>query len=75
MAKHKHYHLTARQDFGRYKKGDHIEDEIEVEAILNGEQRVHVIQVHADPEAAEEATPKSPPALPKPDAKDAAEAR
>ena len=48
MAKHPVHHLTARQDFGPYKKGQHIDDKEEVERILNSEHRSHVIRVAAD---------------------------
>lgn len=69
MGKHKVFHLTARQDFGPYKKGDHIEDHAEVERITNGEHRVHVIRVAADAEPEEKvfAGEKLPPPLPEPE--------
>lgn len=68
MAKHKVTHLTARQDFGPYKKGDHIEDHAEVERILSGEHRVHVIRVAADAEILEDEPSAQPAAPPKVDA-------
>lgn len=58
-----HYHLTATQDFGSYKRGAHIEDAAEVERILASEHRMHVVKVAADrkpapaPVAAAEAKP------------------
>lgn len=50
MAKHRGFHLTAHQDFGTYRRGDHIEDEAEVNRILGGEHAVHVNKVAADVE-------------------------
>jgi hypothetical protein len=48
MPQHKDYHLTVRNDFGPYRKGDHIEDEAEVNRILGDEAQHHVIRVAAD---------------------------
>lgn len=53
MAKHPHYHLTARNDIGPHRKGDHIEDEAAVNAILAGEHRHHFTRVAADNEPGE----------------------
>jgi hypothetical protein len=49
MPKHPSIHLTARTDgIGGHRKGDHIEDEAEVNALLKGEHRHHFIRVAAD---------------------------
>jgi hypothetical protein len=48
MPAHKGFHLTARRDFGAYRRGDHIEDEAEVNRILKSELRHHVVKVPAD---------------------------
>jgi hypothetical protein len=64
MAKHKSVHLTARTDIGPYRRGDHIEEEGDVEASLKGEHRHHFIRVAADKEP--EPAPK--PAEVKPEA-------
>ena len=50
MANHPNFHLTARTDIGPYRKGDHVEDEAEVNAILAGEHRHHFTRVAADNE-------------------------
>lgn len=69
MAKHTSVHLTARSDIGSYRKGDHVEDEAEVNAILASEHRHHFVRVAADvePEAAvlgvSDAAGPVPPAL------------
>ena len=42
------FHITAIQDFGNYKRGDHIKDEAEVARILDGEHHQHVVKVAAD---------------------------
>lgn len=74
MAKHKLYHLTARQDFGAYRKGEHIEDHAEVERILGGEHAVHVVRVAADKEPEDQGEAK-PPALPQSAKADVADAK
>jgi hypothetical protein len=62
MAKHRDYHLTARQDFGAYKRGDHIEEADEVERILGSEHAAHVVRVPADSEpAAQDPAPGAAP--------------
>jgi hypothetical protein len=48
MPKHPDVHLTARTDIGPYRRGDHIEDHAEVDAILKGEHRAHFVRVTAD---------------------------
>lgn len=48
------FHLTAIQDFGNYKRGDHIEDAAEVERILAGEHAVLVVKMAADSKPVEE---------------------
>lgn len=62
MAKHSSFHLTARSDIGPYRKGDHIEDEAEVTAILAGEHRHHFTRVAADnaPDEPTDAAPSAP---------------
>jgi hypothetical protein len=59
MPKHPDVHLTARTDIGAYRRGDHVEDHAEVDAILKGEHRAHFVRVAAD----NEAEPVSRPAL------------
>lgn len=51
MPKHRVFHLTARNDIGVYRKGDHIEDEGEVEKILAGHHVAHFVRVAADVES------------------------
>lgn len=72
MAKHPHIHLTARADTGAHRKGEHVEDEAEVNRILSGEHRHHYVRVTADNGAApEEIEDKvAPPALPAPSTHD-----
>jgi len=48
MPKHPDVHLTARTDIGPYRRGDHIEDHAEVDAILKGEHAAHFVRVTAD---------------------------
>jgi hypothetical protein len=48
MPKHPDVHLTARTDIGAYRRGHHIEDQAEVDAILKGEHRAHFVRVAAD---------------------------
>lgn len=48
MPKHPDIHLTARTDIGPYRRGDHVEDHAEVEAILKSEHRAHFARVTAD---------------------------
>ena len=48
MPKHPDFHLTARTDIGKYRRGDHIEDQAAVDAILKGEHRAHFVRVAAD---------------------------
>ena len=64
------YHLTAIQDFGVYKRGDHIEDAAEVARILEGEHAVHVVKLVADDKPVE---PRPAPAFVSQYAKDAAQ--
>jgi hypothetical protein len=45
MPKHPDVHLTARTDIGAYRRGDHVEDHAEVEAILKSEHRAHFVRV------------------------------
>lgn len=61
MAKHKDFHLTARIDIGSYRKGDHIEDEAQVTALMKSEHRHHFIRVAADPLPASRFFPASRP--------------
>jgi hypothetical protein len=68
MAKHQVFHLTAKQDFAGYRRGDHIEDEAEVNRILGGEHRPHVVKVAADIEPAPAPQP-APVAIAEPKAK------
>lgn len=49
MPKHRVYHLTVKADFGAYRRGDHIEDQAEVDRILGGEHVHYVTKVAADP--------------------------
>jgi hypothetical protein len=59
------YHLTALRDFGNYRCGDHIEDDVEIARILGGEHCHHVVKVAADvkpdPEPAPPPLPKTKP--------------
>lgn len=48
MPKHPTMHLTARNDIGPYRKGAHVEDEAEVNALIASEHRHHFIRVAAD---------------------------
>lgn len=48
------HHLTVVRDFGDYVRGNHIEDDAEIERILGGELRHHVVKVAADVKPAEE---------------------
>lgn len=48
MPKHPDFHLTARTDIGAYRRGDHVEDHAEVEAILKSEHRAHFARVTSD---------------------------
>jgi len=50
MPKHPDFHLTARTDVGPHRRGDHIEEKADVEAILNGEHVAHFVRVAADNE-------------------------
>lgn len=47
------HHLTVVRDFGNYRRGDHIEDDVEILRILDGEHRNHVVKVPADPKPAQ----------------------
>jgi hypothetical protein len=58
------HHLIATQDFGRFRKGQHITDDAEIEAILSSEHAVHVVRIHKAFGGSEPARP-TPPALPK----------
>lgn len=62
MPKHKEIHLTCRRDFGRYRRGDHIDDDAEVNRILKGELRHHVVKVRAEltPEPVSLVTKRAP---------------
>lgn len=39
------FHLTVTQDFGPYKRGDHIDDPAKVAEIQNSENHVRTVQV------------------------------
>jgi hypothetical protein len=56
MPKHTGLHLTARNDIGPYRKGDHIEEAADVDRLLAGEHRHHFVRVVPEPPLAE---PKS----------------
>jgi hypothetical protein len=58
--KHPDFHLTARTDIGPHRRGDHIEDKVEVEAILKGEHAAHFVRVAADNEAEKPADADAP---------------
>lgn len=47
------HHVTVVRDFGSYTRGQHIEDDAEIERILAGEMRNHVVKVLADAKPAE----------------------
>lgn len=53
------HHLTVTRPFGKFNRGDHVEDEAEIAAILAGEHRHAVVKVAADakPEPAKAAEP------------------
>ena len=62
MPKHPDFHLTARTDIGPYRRGAHIEEKADVEAILKGEHAAHFVRVAADnkPETKPVVGPKAP---------------
>ncbi len=43
------HHLTVVRDFGAYRRGDHIEDDAEIDRVLASEMAPNVVKVHADP--------------------------
>lgn len=42
------HHLTVTRAFGKYRPGDHIEDDAEIKAALAGEHRHAVVKVAVD---------------------------
>jgi hypothetical protein len=58
------HHLIVTQDFATYRKGDRIEETVEIDRLLGSELAAHVIRVIAPLKEDAALEPKSTAALP-----------